>query len=1137
MPWTCSACAVEVLDDHPACPACGAKKSSWTLHAERTRTLAISTPRLVVLRGERAEPLLASEVHLEDVVLHETDEAPALLRADVLALHRAGRRPAPRDVVFVRSGQDPDPKRGYSVTVEFARQAVESSARPWQRGGWWEARLVFVRGPEPAGWAEVAFPGLELVCVHEDGEPGHAPTIELEAQRKRRELRVVPRGAPAPAPPPGTAAISVEDLCFETDRALLLPRQLVATGDAGADRLAGLAALRAVLVHAARHPERVLLAAGHTDTAGRRAYNLGLAAARAEGAHLFLSGQREAWAAHCQARYEVADVQEVLAWVADTFGWETDPGPIDGQWGERSRAARDALRARLNAERGAGLAQGTKQSAADWAQVYDLYDEALAALLSEAPAALARRKQALRWASPPVLACGEAWPVDAPGVDGRASARNRRVELLFLAPDEVPALPGDPPGAPLYGEGTPPRRYVGLELPALRGEVHLALRGDLGIGPLARRPYVLELPDGPVEGETDDEGLLRHRDLPPGDYPFSVTTLEARVAGYAATVPPGAAPLVYSVERAARADAAQAPALLGAAENAVELFHVAVGTTPAAPAVVRVTIDRAPVAQAGGEDLPPRLVDVRVELRQVEPGPARDLGAATCDLALGEVDGAPAVVVERVRWAAAAAPDGPHVEVEVELGGVRGRLPVALDPRLKVLVGVVTGVTLETRVRAPAGGGLPSMIHPVRDPVRLLFFDAEQLGPVVPEHPRLFEGPVPDPTSLVVPDERAEPPQVHLLPPYPRDVEAAWDAEEAETGAIADGRAELLRFEAFHRARKAHDGAGDAAACPDCAGLPPAARARHAEADLVFARAKSGRLVASERWVLAPGLSADPEVRVYRFEQGYDVLVRRQLELAEAHRGERTTTALKRPFYALGDEERDRYLERRAKEAARRAKGKRRRKAKGDDDAGAWLVLDPATFAPAYPLRGHRNLSEAVAKAAITLWLAPASFLYEWHTLVYRDRETGTYGFTTPASSQRNFEVTKDEVKAPANLPARYEGLVDLHNHPAFYAEESHGHPDLAEKIAHLFGHHFQFSAPDMLNWWRCPGLLLTGDGWVRCPPSATQVFAPAVPDPTGPFPRQGGEEAQTEEPGVRGVRLFHVSDPWASPGLERPPA
>ncbi|KIG11662.1 hypothetical protein DB30_02881 [Enhygromyxa salina] len=122
----------------------------------------------------------------------------------------------------------------------------------------------------------------------------------------------------------------------------------------------GLHAIAAVLRHAAFHPDKHICVFGHTDTVGNNADNLTLSSERATNVLHLLTGDADAWAAHCHEHFEIADVQRVLLWIAQTKGWDTDPGPIDNDFGNLTRTARFNFRERMNLDYGTALKQGTK---------------------------------------------------------------------------------------------------------------------------------------------------------------------------------------------------------------------------------------------------------------------------------------------------------------------------------------------------------------------------------------------------------------------------------------------------------------------------------------------------------------------------------------------------------------------------------------------------------------------------------------------------------------------------------------------------------------------------------------------------------------------------------------------------------
>lgn len=308
--------------------------------------------------------------------------------------------------------------------------------------------------------------------------------------------------------------VETEDVVFATGREILMPDARAESDSSSLltaqhARLTGLDALAAVLRHAAFHPGERLCVFGHTDTVGSADDNLVLSDARATNVLHALRGDAEAWAAHCDAHFEVADYQRVLAWIARTRGWNTDPGPIDNDFGSLTRTARNNFRERMNDEYGTALELGTKQSPADWEAYFTLYDEALAERLEGSLDDLARIRGELEFTDPAAIGCGEAFPAAQPDQNNLASKTNRRVDLVFFAEDELPdELPGDPPGHPLYGTKDYRAKYLPLDPSTADFPVRLRLvdEGE----PIAGETWRVERGGELVaQGKTDGDGLVR----------------------------------------------------------------------------------------------------------------------------------------------------------------------------------------------------------------------------------------------------------------------------------------------------------------------------------------------------------------------------------------------------------------------------------------------------------------------------------------------------------------------------------------------------------------------------------------------------------------------------------------------------
>jgi hypothetical protein len=191
MPWDC-ACGVHIeQDDETTCPSCGERKSAWTLVADRTRTLSVTTRRAPLFRGEDAAPR-PRDAGWDDVALAPASEVVALEAELLRQLAEAGLGPAPAHVLVARV---PAGKDG-TVTVlpEFGQREVEpvtladDAADP---GAGRDVRLLLVFG-DGAGDPALAPPGVHVVDVGEGTPLGYAPQVGVTAvTRKRTALPVV----------------------------------------------------------------------------------------------------------------------------------------------------------------------------------------------------------------------------------------------------------------------------------------------------------------------------------------------------------------------------------------------------------------------------------------------------------------------------------------------------------------------------------------------------------------------------------------------------------------------------------------------------------------------------------------------------------------------------------------------------------------------------------------------------------------------------------------------------------------------------------------------------------------------------------------------------------------------------------
>ncbi|KIG17339.1 hypothetical protein DB30_03396 [Enhygromyxa salina] len=301
--------------------------------------------------------------------------------------------------------------------------------------------------------------------------------------------------------------VEFADLHFATNRELLLPLADPPEHQPDTPRAAPLHVIAAALEFAADHPEREIVVYGHTDTAGAAGHNDNLSEERARTVALYLAGDREAWAAHAQEHHQRADFKRVHRWAAERFAWATDPGSLGNEWNDAARRARAEFRRRCNELLGTELAQGVKQNVNDWLAIFDLYDVAVSRYLECEPRHLPALRAAISFAEPAIISCGEHWPVVMPDQDGVTERLNRRVEVMFFQPGELPAQHGgeDPPGDEIYASG----RYQQVRLGTVSSDEAL-LRITLldeHADPMPSAKYEVNTRAGPWTGVADADGV------------------------------------------------------------------------------------------------------------------------------------------------------------------------------------------------------------------------------------------------------------------------------------------------------------------------------------------------------------------------------------------------------------------------------------------------------------------------------------------------------------------------------------------------------------------------------------------------------------------------------------------------------
>lgn len=235
--------------------------------------------------------------------------------------------------------------------------------------------------------------------------------------------------------------LEVQDTHFHHDSAVLVPQFDPEVGQT-ADNPTGLEVLRACLLHAKAKPNEKLLISGHTDTTGDKGYNVKLSGKRCKSVQHALLGERAEWVAVAMDKHKTEDHQAILKWLYLFWDWDTDPGDIDNTPGPATDKALKHFKETYNAVMGGSLPVNAAVDAATWGAFFDMYMETVADSLDTEPDGLKEWRGHLKFLDPGKkwAGCGEYFPIEDEFADNYDSETNRRVELLFFAPEDEPKL-------------------------------------------------------------------------------------------------------------------------------------------------------------------------------------------------------------------------------------------------------------------------------------------------------------------------------------------------------------------------------------------------------------------------------------------------------------------------------------------------------------------------------------------------------------------------------------------------------------------------------------------------------------------------------------------------------------------------
>lgn len=358
MPWQCSTCGLMVLADTAhACPSCGGHKTSWTVQAERTRTLVVGKKKkFECLRGRP----LATTSGLEHlgIAWRPTRDAAVVAKADARAVASAGRLPAPDEVLCVRLFPEKQKRWDLTLTVNCAGRPaaevaleLEPAEAHLDEARSFDVLVVCVHGPEAA--TDVAFttpsaPLLVVLDVTDDTPLGHAPTLDVAALKAKPTRLTLGPGGPLVG-----ARLEAP---FAARRSFPKPTAL--------------ATLREVAARMAADPSLEALVVGHATSGPDDDANRALALRRAEATQALLTGDVAALRARFGSEgapgdWSWAEVQWLLSF-AKGFDDPCYVGLVDDNPGPATERA-----------------LGTFQLHRDLPVTYDLDEPTLARLLQE----------------------------------------------------------------------------------------------------------------------------------------------------------------------------------------------------------------------------------------------------------------------------------------------------------------------------------------------------------------------------------------------------------------------------------------------------------------------------------------------------------------------------------------------------------------------------------------------------------------------------------------------------------------------------------------------------------------------------------------------------------------------------------
>jgi outer membrane protein OmpA-like peptidoglycan-associated protein len=207
------------------------------------------------------------------------------------------------------------------------------------------------------------------------------------------------------------------------------------------DKAGGLIeSLATALKFAADNTGKEVVIFGHTDTSGDPAYNYDLSKWRAQAVKALLDNDKQTWGDLAAPQATVENIQTFLTALTKRYGWQCNPGPIDGKEGPKTNSGREAFQRQFNEKHGGCLTVDGIFGEQSWGAMFTVVSK----LLEQRFGQLANGSQMpkLTYASKcnGIYPCGESFPIDQAEKDNYRSRQNRRVEIVFFDKGKCPEL-------------------------------------------------------------------------------------------------------------------------------------------------------------------------------------------------------------------------------------------------------------------------------------------------------------------------------------------------------------------------------------------------------------------------------------------------------------------------------------------------------------------------------------------------------------------------------------------------------------------------------------------------------------------------------------------------------------------------